>query len=66
MRTSRRNLQYLDDVATTSPSPPCPTLARKIHNQNNNDLLIFSFCFTMGMPPFIGFERLKFLGYIWN
>jgi hypothetical protein len=66
MRTSKGNLQSSDDVAATSPSPPHPTLARKIHNQNNNALLIFSSFFTMRMPPFIGFERLNHLGYIWN
>jgi hypothetical protein len=41
MRTSKENLQSLDDVAETSPSPPRTTLSRKIHNQNNNALLVF-------------------------
>jgi hypothetical protein len=41
MRTSKGNLQPLDDVATTFPSPPHPTLARKIHNKNNNVFVDF-------------------------
>jgi hypothetical protein len=40
MRNSKGNLQSLDDVAAASPSPARPTLAQKIHNQNNNALLI--------------------------
>ena len=66
MRNSKGNLQPSYDVAVASPSPPRPTLARKIHNQNNNSLLIFSSFFTMRMPPFIVFERINHLGYIWN
>jgi hypothetical protein len=29
MRNSKGNLQYSDDVATSSPIPPCPTLYLK-------------------------------------
>jgi hypothetical protein len=67
MRASRRNSQYSNDVVATSLHPPHPTLALKTHNQNNNALRILSSFFIYhGMPPFIGFERLKFLGYILN
>jgi hypothetical protein len=41
MRTQKRYLQTIDKVATTSPSPPCPTLAQSSqdHKFDNSNLL---------------------------
>jgi hypothetical protein len=40
MITSKGNLQSSNDVAIASPSSPHPTLARKIHNQNDPYFMI--------------------------
>jgi hypothetical protein len=62
-----RHLQSVDAVATTSPSPPHPTLARcsQDHNQNLSPKIIslipliclYSF-FSMEIPHYIGFGGL--------
>jgi hypothetical protein len=39
------------DVATTSPSSSCSTLARMNQDQNDDTSLISSPHFTMEMPP---------------
>jgi hypothetical protein len=42
-------------------------LSQNIHDQNDNDFVdYFLPLFTMKILPFIGFERLKHLGYIWD